>query len=60
MDSETSSPEKLVGEVVESMKNTEDVGLNGAGTFFGASGQAVLDTLFGADKWSAIAAEKLA
>jgi translation initiation factor 4G len=60
IDPETSSPEKLIGEVIESMKSIEDVGVDGAKTFFGTSGQAALETLLGADKWSVIAAERLA
>jgi len=60
LDPDTKSAERVVIETIESMKDIDVVGADGAKSFFGSSSEAALDTLLGADRWSELKAEKLA
>jgi len=60
LDPDTKSGERVIVETIESMKESDDVGIDGAKSFFGASSEAALETLLGADRWSEVKAERLA
>ena len=60
LDPDTKSAERVIVETIESMKEIDDVGADGAKSFFGSSSEAALEALLGADGWSQLKAEKLA